>query len=189
MSEPTPFRILTVCTGNICRSPAAERLLAARLGPSVEVRSAGTAALVGSPMEPLMARLAAQVGASVEGFAARQVSDLELRQADLVLALTRDHRSRIVELAPVVVRRTYTLLEFAHIVRAIDLSSVPIGAAPGVRLRSIIPLATAMRPLVGRAADQTDDVPDPFRRDPTVYAHALALIQEATDTIISVAHG
>ena len=38
-----PFRVLTVCTGNICRSPAVERLLAAALGPDadVEVSSAG----------------------------------------------------------------------------------------------------------------------------------------------------
>jgi hypothetical protein len=43
------FAILCVCTGNVCRSPAAERLLAARLGPGVVVASAGTVAALGGP--------------------------------------------------------------------------------------------------------------------------------------------
>ena len=32
----TPFRVVFVCTGNICRSPAAERLLASRVLTSTE---------------------------------------------------------------------------------------------------------------------------------------------------------
>mgnify|MGYP002738687724 CR=1 FL=1 len=57
MTESTisPYRILTVCTGNVCRSPAAERLLEHTLNPSVTVRSAGTRALVGEPIHPPMA--------------------------------------------------------------------------------------------------------------------------------------
>ena len=48
-------RVLTVCTGNICRSPFIERALQAELdrswGPGVvEVTSAGTGAMVGEPM-------------------------------------------------------------------------------------------------------------------------------------------
>jgi hypothetical protein len=34
-----PFSILAVCTGNVCRSPAVERLLANQLGPTVSVSS------------------------------------------------------------------------------------------------------------------------------------------------------
>ena len=51
------FTILTVCTGNLCRSPAAERLLASKLGPTVKVSSAGTHALVGQPISEPMAAL------------------------------------------------------------------------------------------------------------------------------------
>ena len=47
MSEPPELTILCICTGNVCRSPAAERLLAHALGPSVHVASAGTYALAG----------------------------------------------------------------------------------------------------------------------------------------------
>ena len=51
------FSILAVCTGNVCRSPAVERLLASKLGPTVSVSSAGTHALVGHPISEPMAAL------------------------------------------------------------------------------------------------------------------------------------
>ena len=57
------FRVLFVCTGNICRSPMAEGLLRhilpERLKSKVTVSSAGTHAIDGNPAEPL-ADLAAQ---------------------------------------------------------------------------------------------------------------------------------
>lgn len=187
--ERAPFRLLTVCTGNICRSPAVERMLAAALGPTVIASSAGTAALAGEPMDPPMGRLVSALGVDVGGFAARHVTERLLRDADLILALTRDHRARLVDLAPATVRRAYTLLEFARIVRAIDLSSVPPGLEPGERLRIIAPLAASMRPVVRRAALETDDVPDPYRRGPAAYEHALELIRAATVTIVSAARG
>jgi protein-tyrosine phosphatase len=44
------FSILAVCTGNVCRSPAVERLLTGQLFPTVTVSSAGMHALVGHPI-------------------------------------------------------------------------------------------------------------------------------------------
>jgi len=57
MEHSRKISVLVVCTGNICRSPAVERLLAARLGaafrgrvavgslmPAIEIGSAGTGA-------------------------------------------------------------------------------------------------------------------------------------------------
>ena len=50
-----PVRVLTVCTGNICRSPYAELLLREGFGwarpGAFEVTSAGTHALVGRPVD------------------------------------------------------------------------------------------------------------------------------------------
>jgi protein-tyrosine phosphatase len=44
--------ILTLCIGNICRSPLAQALLAREL-PGHTVWSAGLSALVGEPADPL----------------------------------------------------------------------------------------------------------------------------------------
>ena len=48
------FRVLFVCTGNVCRSPLGERLFAARVDPtlSITVSSAGVHALEGSGGPP-----------------------------------------------------------------------------------------------------------------------------------------
>ena len=50
-------RLLTVCIGNICRSPMAEALLRAHLAAqgreAATVQSAGLAALVGRPADPM----------------------------------------------------------------------------------------------------------------------------------------
>ena len=87
-----PIRILTVCTGNICRSPVAERLLQAGLDQvqpgAFEVRSAGTHAMVGDPIQPPSADMIRTYGGTPDGFAARQLTPKMLRESDLVLAMT-----------------------------------------------------------------------------------------------------
>ena len=87
-----PYRVLTVCLGNICRSPTAEAALreaAAERGLDLEVRSAGTGDWhVGAPPNPPMVAAAAQVGLTVDG-AGAQVTPDDLAWADLVVAMDR----------------------------------------------------------------------------------------------------
>lgn len=58
---PDSFSILTVCTGSICRSPVAERLLQGNLPDAVAVSSVGVSAVVGPP-GPRLARRAVARG-------------------------------------------------------------------------------------------------------------------------------
>jgi protein-tyrosine phosphatase len=83
-------RILMVCTGNICRSPMAEVLLAQRLaqrGVRVTVASAGIAALVGRPADPEAQELMAERGLDLSAHRARQLTPDLLRAFDLVLVM------------------------------------------------------------------------------------------------------
>lgn len=85
-------RVLTVCLGNICRSPTAEAALreaAADRGIDLEVRSAGTGDWhVGAPPNPPMVAAAADVGLLIDGSGA-QVTAADLAWADLVVAMDR----------------------------------------------------------------------------------------------------
>jgi len=87
-----PFRVLFVCLGNICRSPAAAivmRQLVAGQGLSarIEVASAGTLGYhAGKGPDPRMAATLARRGYSPSG-AARQVVAADLEAFDLVLAM------------------------------------------------------------------------------------------------------
>jgi len=83
-------RILVVCTGNICRSPIGEAMLA-RQFPSRKVQSAGIGALIGHAADPLAIEVAAQTGLELSEHRARQITEVMLRDADLVLVMDRTH--------------------------------------------------------------------------------------------------
>jgi protein-tyrosine phosphatase len=187
--ETRPFTVLTVCTGNICRSPAVERLLVAALGPDsgVRVESAGVGAVVGAPVAPLMASRLDAVGVSHAGFAARQVTERMVRDADLVLPLTRRHRSALVELAPAAVRRTFTVRELARLATAVGPDALPPGT-PAERFAALLPLAAAQRGL-HPARPEDDDVVDPWRRDERAYALSFGQIRPAVEAIAAVVRG
>lgn len=181
MVDDVRFSILCVCTGNICRSPVAERLLAARLGPSVEVGSAGTFGVVGAPISEPMARRLRAADVSADLFAARRLRAPTANSADLVLALTKAHRSETVELSPALVRRTFTLLEFARLLEAMGPHELPVGTS-AVRLRAAVPLLAARR----SPSPTSDDIDDPIGRPETVYERVFGEITQAVDRITAV---
>lgn len=188
-TEPSsaPVRVLAVCTANISRSPAVERLLRLYLGDAVHATSAGVMALVGEPVDPPVAAWLGARGADYSGFAARQVEEAMLRDAELVLALTRSHRSRVLELTPSAVRRTFTLREFVRVAASLDLNGFAGELPASARLRALIPALAAGRALAPAPAEGEDDVPDPYGRGGAAYARSLGLVLDATRAIADLA--
>jgi protein-tyrosine phosphatase len=93
--------ILVLCTGNICRSPMAEVVLRERLNtPATTVASAGTAALVGYPADPLAIEVAGRYGFDLKLHGARQATGPLLVGADLLLVMTRAHADWVHERVP-----------------------------------------------------------------------------------------
>jgi protein-tyrosine phosphatase len=176
------FSILAICTGNVCRSPAVERLLASKLGSTVTVSSAGTHALIGHSIADPMAALLLDSGIEPSSFGARRLAEHMLKEADLILSMTRAQRGLVVELLPAAVRRAFTLREFARLLSAVDPAALPAGS-PAERLRAAILLAAAGRGRQRMSPDQ-DDVVDPFRLSNAVYATSFAQITSAVDGIV-----
>jgi protein-tyrosine phosphatase len=175
------FSILTVCTGNVCRSPAVERLLTQKLGSGISVSSAGTHALVGHPISQPMAMLLRKSGADDGAFAARQLTENLVKKADLVLTLTRAQRSFVVDLWPSAVRRAFTVREFARLLKQVDTSAIPYGT-PEERLQAAMPLVLTTRG-VWRTSAEDDDIVDPYRLSDQVYAASFAEITAAVNVI------
>lgn len=82
-------RVLVLCNGNICRSPYAGVALAARLPPSIEVRSGGFVGPANRSAPPHIVAAAAEHGVPLASHRSRVTSDDELAWADLVLIMDR----------------------------------------------------------------------------------------------------
>jgi protein-tyrosine phosphatase len=110
-----PFRILFVCTGNLCRSALAEWYLRGRVGEEVEVASAGVHAPPGYPMDPPTAQALRELGGDGAGHVSRRLLPEHVRAADLVLGAAVGHRDDTVRLVPAALHRTFTLREFLRL--------------------------------------------------------------------------
>ncbi|WP_184415922.1 low molecular weight protein-tyrosine-phosphatase [Rhodanobacter sp. MP7CTX1] len=94
-------RVLTVCIGNICRSPTAEYMFRQRLAPrDIQVSSAGLGALAGHPVDATALLLLAEHGIDGAAHRARQLTPTMLRDADLVLGMEKSHVTAMTRLAP-----------------------------------------------------------------------------------------
>jgi protein-tyrosine phosphatase len=130
-----------------------------------------------------MARLLRSNGAADGAFAARRLTESMVKDADLVLTVTRAQRSLVVELWPPAIRRTFTLREFSRLLGQIDASALPDGT-PAERLRAAMPLAVAKRAL-RRISPADDDVVDPFSLSEEVYATSFAEITASVKVIVA----
>jgi protein-tyrosine phosphatase len=178
--EGRAIMVLIVCTGNIARSPMAERLLEARLsGSGIVIGSAGTAAFPGAPMAALAQRALEEVGIDPAGFSSRALGADLVQASDLVLTATRQQRSEVVQMAPTSLRRVFTLREFS---RLLDQDKGP------ATLDSLSGLATAMAGRRGRfwVAESVDDIADPYGGSLEDYRTCRDELVEAIDAIAPV---
>lgn len=100
------IRVLFVCTGNICRSPAAEGVflaLAKRRGLAdrVTAESAGTGSWhIGEAPDARMRAAAARRGIDIGDQRARQIKADDFRTYDYIVAMDRGHLGRLTRLCP-----------------------------------------------------------------------------------------
>jgi protein-tyrosine phosphatase len=102
-----PYKLLFVCLGNICRSPAAENIMdhlisQAQLSEKIICDSAGTASyhIGSSPDQRMTAAAATLLGIQLSG-QARQIKKADLDNFDLILAMDRENYYNILALDPI----------------------------------------------------------------------------------------
>ncbi|MBC6443898.1 MAG: low molecular weight phosphotyrosine protein phosphatase [Alphaproteobacteria bacterium GM202ARS2] len=93
----TPFRLVFICTGNICRSPTAEAVMRALvhkdgLSDRYPVDSAGTSDFHdGEGIDPRAAQIAQAHGYDTTGIRARAVRADDFLATGIMFAMTREH--------------------------------------------------------------------------------------------------
>ena len=161
-SAVRPVRLLTVCLGNICRSPTAEAALveaAAEHGLDVEVASAGTGDWhLGHEPHPPMRAAAAERGLELRG-TAQLVDPTLLARADLVLVMDRKNLADVTRIAT------------EH---AVD--------TPIALFRRFDPEPTASPTFDGYAPDE---VPDPYGGGPEGFDEVVRICRRTARAIVA----
>ena len=181
-----PYRVVMVCTGNICRSAMAEVVLRDRLaaagipdsGPGgVTVTSAGVSDEErGNPIDSRARRVLAEAGygtgaddvsratdIAITSHAAHRITDAEIAEADLLLAMTDSHWN-------ILQRR-----------------AAGLGAEPSrIRMyREFDPAAAPQTETVaaGRASRGVLNVPDPWYGTMADFADTLEVVERVSDEL------
>ncbi|MFB9370151.1 arsenate reductase/protein-tyrosine-phosphatase family protein [Kitasatospora sp. NPDC001664] len=194
------FRILFVCTGNVCRSPIAERLtrheldarLAAVAAGRFVVESAGTWGHEGAPMEAHAATVLGEYGVASDNFAGRELLDEHVIDADLVLTATLDHRAQVISMGHAAGLRTFTIKEFTRLVRRIDPSTLPdprSGAQATERARALVRSAAALRGWLLASSPESDEVDDPYGAPIGMFRNCGEEIFDALDPVVTALTG
>jgi len=150
------YRILFVCTGNVCRSPMAEGLFRAMLAESLaidpttenlerhgfRIASAGTAELGSSPATPEAVEAARRLGTDISAHVSRPLTPALLDASDRIYVMTGSQQRIIAKYAPDAWTR----------IRLLDASG--------------------------------EDIPDPYRQPPEVYTRTAERIRHALETIV-----
>ena len=185
-------RILFLCTGNLCRSPLAERLALSWVRDSlrdspeyaaVEISSAGLEAPIDRPMDARSAEALIHLGGNPQGFRSRIFERWMAEDADLVLTMSRHQRRKVLEKSPKGLRRTFTLLEAAGLLghaNVTGLNLLPLDQ----RARELGLRLDAARRL--RPTEKTDDVLDPIGRSAAVHREVAETIAGALRPLADV---
>ncbi len=154
MSDYSPFRVLFVCLGNICRSPMAEGTFRAMvraqdLQDRIRTDSAGTGSWhVGSAPDRRAVSEMASRGHDISDLRGRQVKRGDFEDFDLILAMDHDNLEDLERMA---------------------------GPQHAGKLRLFLEFAGEGGP---------DEVPDPYYGGPDGFAYALDLVEAASKGLL-----
>ena len=181
-----PYRVIMVCTGNICRSAMAEVVLRDRLAAAgshmrepdgVVVTSAGVSDEErGNPIDSRARRVLAEAGygtgaddvsratdIAIASHSAHRITDAEIAEADLLLAMTDSHWN--------VLQRRAAALE-------VDPSRIRM-------YRELDPTAARQAEAVvaGRASRSVLNVPDPWYGTMADFVDTLEVVERVSDEL------
>lgn len=152
---PGPYRLTMVCLGNICRSPTAAIVLAAKLdtaglGPQVVVDSAGTGDWhLGDPINPQAAAVLGEAGYDYGHHRSRQIDSGWFEDRDALLVMDHQNHHDVSALAP---------------------------APDRDRIRYFREFDPAARGQL--------DLPDPWSGPLSGYIEVLAIVERTTDVLV-----
>ena len=157
--------------------------------------------MVGDPIQPLSADIVRMYSGTDKAFAARQLTAKILRDTDIVLTMTSKHRGEVLQLDASLLKRTFTIREFARMLEALeerdaaasdaasasDKASAEKAPDAGTLWRGLSARLASVRHLALAADSADNEVIDPYKRDPEVYRQMEDELAPAILTILRYA--
>lgn len=126
--------------------------------------------MIAHPIHRDAAPVLEKLGGEASNFVARQLTPKIASSADLILTMTRAHRDAVLEVAPHLLHRTFTLSEAARLVTdcdAVDIADLRV-----------------LRPKL--AAHELTDIPDPIGQSEEVFTKVGSQIAELLPPILEL---
>jgi len=177
-----PFRLLVICTANICRSPMLQamitRLVDERDLP-MTVSSAGFM-FDNEPASPTVREVMSERDFDLGDHRSRIVNVELVAASDLVLTMERSHARKIIVLSPESSGKVHTAVGFAACLSELEPPPSP-GESPVEILSRVAALQASSR-LLG-AGD--DDIADPHGRHRRVHRDTADQLQRIADDVVT----
>ena len=125
------MKILTVCTGNICRSPMAEGIIRSifQADPFMTVLSAGTHAVAGNPATEFAILASQEKGIDISGHSARPLDSALISSSDMILCMEPSHAEWVLSIDSSVYEKVYNLADFSGCEKRLKSIPDPYGCS------------------------------------------------------------
>ena len=108
-------KIMFVCTGNICRSAMADKMLAKKVEEEnldIEVYSSGTFAENGDYPTSEAIEVMEEYGVDLRQHRATNIRRSNIEEMDVILCATTNHKNMVLQLYPNLTGQVYTMKEY-----------------------------------------------------------------------------
>jgi low molecular weight protein-tyrosine phosphatase len=178
------FDVVFVCTGNRFRSPIAAAVFsAAAAGMPVRIHSVGTLERNDAPVLPEASRLGSSYGLDLSEHRSRNLRELPLADADLVVGFEPIHVTRAVVDGGARPNRSFLLAELVDVLEGCELPDADRGLQ---RARAAVALAGVRRRARESAAPP---IPDPFGGSQQEYERIGARVRDLAGQLAGLLFG
>lgn len=120
------MKIMFICTGNICRSAMAHRLLEKKLeeigNKDVEVYSCGVFAEDGDKADYYAIEVMKEYEVEMKSHQATNIRRAPMKEMDLILCATVSHKYSVEQLYPSLKEKIYTMKEYIGETKELDIA-------------------------------------------------------------------